>query len=609
MNLAGLFILIFFLPGSLWSQEQLVLRLNEKGLLSTLKMAVRYNTSSKRDTSVLIPRNIYRFKLQKDKFFSSPVFNLINEVSNLDLTKDLEFFLATSDIQVQGDVDVESLKVKLIKSTQSYFDVNLSVKIPRIYAQTKNISLCEKKNKNKLECGKGLKATVSELNVKTFKNPAVINIKIRILNDKSHVRAKVLSVRSNLESPDAPKLNINLKSIEVPKISIVVGGVEQVLDTSNLKAELLNYKEYFASNLLDFVADFLAQDLVEMINRYLVNKGMPQNLEILDYTNAPDHFENLFDNSHSIQVDNTYYHNPYLKRLNAEKIKKDPFSEMLKEIQSIVRRALLLIKLKNISTPNEKDIEVSGSVGLVLNNNYIKVENLVGNSSRKLPSLNLSALNHHDINLAISEPLINSVLDVVNSTNLFQEVFEVISPVQGFHIKSVKLHFTKNNTIAAVVNSEVDLNRIYSKDLLALVKNKIAAFLERNNNNSILYFPIEFELIPRFSKNENGGAMLDVWVKSPFNGSGTLNQFKYPSNVHLANESVRDGVMSELKASLSPFTGKLYSIDVSEFLNQNGILFRPNQISIIDQAYLLLNLDILDINMSILRPENNKVGL
>ena len=61
-------------------------------------------------------------------------------------------------------------------------------------------------------------------------------------------------------------------------------------------------------------------------------------------------------------------------------------------------------------------------------------------------------------------------------------------------------------------------------------------------------------------------------------------------------------MMKELKSSLDPYTNKTYSVDLSKFLNQGGVVFKPNSIFIENGAYLNLNLNILDINFNANKP-------
>jgi hypothetical protein len=587
--------LFLALTSSAFAQDQMVLRLNEKGIMKVLKMALQYNTSAKGSRSVIIPQNIYKFAIPKTQFLSNPIIPVINEISDLNLNKDLEFYLHTSDILVSGEVDEKSLKAQIFNSTENGFDVKISIKLPSISAEGSKLNLCEDKAMNSKTCGDGLKVSLNQLNIHTFGNPISLSIVLKLRTEGKVARVSIKSVETNLEGKDAPSLNINFKSIDLPQISIVINGQETILETSRLKDEILKRKQFLANKLLAFVADFVAHDLAEMINVYLVNKEVATSYQIYRKNN-PMKFDEFISSRDYPLV-------PYQRKpLQPSLQQSNPMTAMMNQISDLVRHAQVDVSLRKISTPSNKDIELSGLVNFMLNGQVMNIKNTLGNSNRQLPKINLDRHRDFDINFAISEPLINGALDLANSTKLFQEVFEAISPVKGVSIRSVKLHFSGIKSLVFVVNAQVDLKLLESKGVKAWFKNRIAAWLERNNNNSVIFFPIEVSVIPVFKTLPGGGTGLDLRVLSPFGLSELPNRFQYPTNVPDMTETVKDGVMEELRASLEPFTNKTYSVDISKFLNQSGVVFVPRSISFSEGAYLLMNLDLLDIKFDSKNP-------
>lgn len=599
----SLFLLVF--TGHVFAQEQMALRLNENGIMKILRMAIQYNTASKESRTVVIPQNIYKFTLPKSQILSNPIVPVINEISDLNMNRDLDFYLNTSDIKISGTVDSKSLKAQIFNSTDTGFDVRLSINLPQIVVNGSKLSLCEDKQKNTKNCGKGLKATLNSLKVTTVSKPVVLTIVLRLKTDGQAARVTVRSVDSNLEGKSAPNLDINFKSLDIPRIAIVINGQESELDTSKLKNEILKRKSFLAKKLLAFAGDFIANDVAEMINVYLVHKSIATSYQVYRKENQPIKFDEFlsYRNDYSVAVDNTYVRKPVIPYpQKTQKAPFNPMTAMMAQISEVIRNAEVAISLKKISTPGNKDIELTGLINFILNNRRINVKNTLGNSNRALPKLDLNAQRNYDINLAISEPLINGALDLANTTKLFQEIFETISPVKGFSIRSVKLHFQSSKAMVAVVNAQVDLKKLESKGIKSWFKNKIAAWLERNNNNSVIYFPIEVAVVPVFKQLASGGTGLDLKVLSPFNSTGLPNKYNYPSNVPNMTETVKDGVMDELRESLEPHTNKTYSVDISKFLNQAGVIFLPKTISINQNAYLMMNLDIVDIKFNSKNP-------
>lgn len=601
MKLWKLALIFTFCSGQLFAQEQLVMRMNEQGIMKILRMAVQYNTATKESRTISIPQNTYKFTIPKRQLLSNPIIPIINEISDLNMNRDLDFYLNTSEIKVSGTVDAKSLRSQIFNSSETGFDVRLSLNLPQIVLTGARLSLCETKQRNSKNCGSGLKATMNSLRVTTLTRPVVLTIVLRLKTDGKVARVTVRSVDSNLDDKVAPGLDINFKSLDVPKIAIVINGQETELDTSRLKNEILKRKSFLAKKLLAFAGDFVANDVAEMINVYLVNKSVATSYQVYKKENYYARFDEFLSARASSPADNTYVRPPLvLHRTKANSV--DPMASLMSQFSEIIRNAQLGISLKKISTPQNKDVELSGLVSFMLNNRRINVRNTLGNSARKLPALNLDSQRNNDISLAISEPLINGALDVANSTKLFQEIFEKLSPVPGFSIKSVKIHFQNERALVAVVNAQVDLKKLKSDGIKSWFKNKIAAWLERNNNNAVIYFPIEVQVVPVFKRLANGGTGLDLRVLSPFNYVNLPNKFNYPSNVPDMTETVKDGVMDELRESLEPHTNKTYSVDLTRFLNQSGVVFQPKSISINQNAYLMMNLDIVDIKFNSKNP-------
>ena len=601
MRLISLSLLFVFTFGTAKAQEQMALRLNEQGIMKVLKMAVQYNTSNKESRTVVIPKDIYKFTIPKSKFSTNPIIPIVNEISDLNLNRDLDFYLNTSDIKVDGNVDINSLKSEILNSNDNGFDVELSLRFSKISVNSSSLSLCEDKQKGKKNCGAGLKLKLNSLSVVTINKPVSISIKLRIKTDGKVARVSVLTVKSNLDLEEGPGLSINFNSIDVPRIAIVIDGQETELDTSKLKDEILKRKSFLAKKLLGFVADFMANDLAEMINVYLVNKSVATSYQIYKKEKPVNFDEFLSQRTYPAVRDNTYVYipRPLPPQFQGD---QDPSISFMNELSKIIQSAQLGISLQKMTTPGNKDIELHGLMSFMLNGSNIHVRNTLGNTNRPLPRLDLSKYRNNDINLAISEPLINGALDVANSTQLFQKIFESMSPVQGFSIKSVKFHFASNKAMVAVVNAQINLNRLASDGISSWFKHLIAAWLERNNNNGIIYFPIEVSVIPVFKSLPNGGAGLDLKVLSPFGSSGLPNNYNYPTNIPNMTSTVKKGVMDELRSSIEPHMNKTYSVDVTKFLNQAGVVFFPKMISINQGAYLLMGLDIADIKFNAKNP-------
>lgn len=613
MNLWPLILL--FVASLSYAQDQLALRLNENGMMKVMQMALKYNTGEAGSRTVVIPQDLYQFTIKQKDLAANPVVNIVTQISDLDLSKDMDFYLSTSDIKFTGTVDPKSLSTVISNSHAQGFDLKISVNLTKVNVSASSLSLCENKVKNQKKCGSGLKTTIKGLKIATLNKPIKLSATMRLNVKQGMATVKVLSVSSNLETSTAPTLNINFSELIVPRIAVVINGQETELDTSNLKAQILERKSFLGKKLMAFAGDFIASDMAEMLNVYLKNTQIATSIEVYNRDSKPTTFDEIEYKDPYIAVrDNTYVRPPIRIEslpvqgpvLKETKPANDVMKVLMDQFTAVIRQAQVALSLKKISTPSNKDVQLSGLLNFVLNHTTIKVKNTLGNSSRTLPVLDLSPYRGHDVNLAISEPVINGALDLVHSTGLFNELLLEVTKMDALTLNSLKLHFTKNNSFKAVANAAVDLKKIrtsFWKDPLDWASTGIGTWLERNNNNSVIYFPLEIEVIPVVVKDEKtGGVSLSLKLKSAFSGDTLINTYGYPSNVGDMYKVVRKGVISKLKEQLDDYSNKTFKVDLTKFLNQSGVEFLPKSIVFSQAAYMLLNIEIKDIKFNSKNP-------
>ncbi|GEM_PF-1118355 len=595
------------------AQEQLAVRVSDKGLIKTMEMAVRYGSGGKKGTTYTIPKDLYSFKIKAKDLLANPIVPLLNEISNLNLKKDLPFYLETSPIVIKGKVDEKSVTSKIVKQSKDGFDVQISVNVPSLTVTASDLSLCETKTKSK-RCGAGLKASVKNLSIGLKGVPVRLSATFRVKTKADIAKVQLLGITTNLKAKNGPKLAINFGQVIVPPIYISINNQETELDTSKLRNEIIKRKEFLSEELVDFAAEFMSSDMAELVNSYLMKEALRTSVTVIDYqkpTPSYNEFDYDLNRYPKAAVDNTYVYIPKYKYdlgtkspLTFNNQKADPIKEILAEITKVVHSAQMKMEVASITTPYAKDIELAGNVEFSLNKQSMKVVNRIANSNRPLPDLDLSSYRSNDVTLALSEPVLNAALDLVAKNNIYQLLLDKYAGVQGFYVKNVKIHFSSKDhqdlsKIYIVANAQVDLNKISSNGALSWVKNKIGAWLERNNNNSVIYFPLQLEIIPTLSRDSAGAVVLKARVNSPFKSNNILkNDYHYASNVPAATATVRDSVIAELKKSFDGFVNKDYTIDLSSFLNEAGVVYVPKTVTVWDSGYLILGIDIKDINFN-----------
>ena len=274
-----LLILVLSMSFATWAQDQMMLRMNHAGIVQLMKMSLQYNQAGNGQTGFKIPAGLYSFKVARGDLAKNPIVGILNEVSDVNLTKDLPFYVSNSEISVVGSIVESSLRTKVSNYTSSGFDLKISFVVDKVKLSARDLSLCETKKGSR--CGNGLKASFKNVSVALRAGNKVsltADFKVNMAADKA--RMTLLKVVSNIAS--GPKLDISIGDVVVPPISIIINDQESQLDTSGIRSEILARRDFLAQKLLSFASEFIAGDLAEMVNKALKNQCIPTNLRLLE---------------------------------------------------------------------------------------------------------------------------------------------------------------------------------------------------------------------------------------------------------------------------------------------------------------------------------------
>jgi hypothetical protein len=654
-------LLVLFVSNLVWaSSDQLGIRINQGGMNSILEQAKKYNAEGKLTKIVTIPKKLYKFVIEKEKLAKNPIVNILNQITDIALDRDLKFNLETELISITGDVASDKLNFSIANQTSEGFDITLNLTVPKVVITSKKITLCDDTYKGKCS---GLKASFISPKVSLVAGtPIKIAANFRVNMKGNSVKIVTKSITTNLNSTNTPpKLNVSFSELIVPEVKISINGQEATLDTSLLKDEVLKKKDFLAKKLVGFAADFLSEDLVEMLNKYLANEELPKDIDIFNYGEIKKfEFRDELFATNIAPADNTYvavkkYLPPTLKApiygsVQSTKTPRDIIIErIVREIKAIVYYAKVTLKLGTLTAPDQKNLELKAKATVKLNSHVMKVGSTLRNDPNVyLPTLNMNRpeFSGDHFQLYISEPLINGMLGIINKVGLYNSIMqqELGEDASGFSINSVHVHFKKvggNQKLFLVANAQIDLRKTATDGLGSWIKKQIGVWLEQYNNNAVIYFPLQIEVNPTVYKDANGKPMLKLKVGSPFGKPslpiqltkpveskkddlypqiythpadntyvaprviGTsfqpiLNDFKYPSNVENMSNTVRDVVVDRLKEAFKSITDKSFDVDIEKMLSQKGVSFDLKNIKFIDSAYLMISADIKDINFETL---------
>jgi hypothetical protein len=574
------------------AQDHFGVSVGHQGVQQIIQSLLK-NTNVQNKT-IKIPKDLHEITIKQKDLLSNPLISALNQISNINLNKDLKIYLKTSDILINTVPDPQSFNIKLENVTSDGFDVRLGLNLSKIHLHTPSIELCESRTNNKsLKCGQGLRVSISDVSVKTLKRPVDLKIQLKIQLRDGLANAKVLKVQSNLGSKISPKLDIDFKKLQVPRIAIIIDGQETELDTSTLEKKLLEKKEYLAFKLLEFTSDFIASDLAAGLNKYLKDKNLSTTISLFKKETKSSDLELMFAPSPYEKRNNLFI--PFENgQIPAEEI----FRNILDSLSEVIRQARLDLTVKSLNSTDDQGIMIKGIFDFILNQTRFNVGVQLGNSSRTMPPLHLNINSKDHFAFAISEPVLNGALDLANSTGLFKEILDQFIKEQSISLRDLKLHFFTPQSFKFVSNVSIDLKMLrqsFWRNPIAWAETEIGIWLERNNNNSVIYFPLEFEIIPVVFYTNEGEAKLSLKVLSAFEGDTLRNTYNYPSNVGNMYQVVRRAVIKKLKAQMDQFENKEFEVDISKFTQKSGIKFRAKNIEFIDQAYIKVSGDILDV--------------
>lgn len=635
------FVLALLFCLTAYAQDQLTVRINEQGLLKVMKMAIVQKTRAAKNRTISIPQKMYTFSIPKAKLVSNPIVSVLNEITDLNMTKDLPFYLNTTAIDILAEVDAKSLKAEILNSKKNGFDIKISINLPKVTVSAPRLSLCEDTSSKGSRCGSGLKADVTNLVIKTINKPVVITAVLRLRTDNDNARVSIVSVNSNLDSNVGPGLDIKKFGLTVPEVILTIEETKTViengiarevvvkhnvpLDTSRLYSEIMKKKTFLSKKLLAFAGDFIAEDVAALVNSYLVKESVQTSWQIQQNDEKPtNNFLELYKPSFNnyTHMDNTYYRKPvtlYPTNLSANSPSSaaggsEVVQKILQELMKVLKKSDLGIATQNVTTPNNKDLQIGASLNFKLGRERIFVRPYLANSNtRELPVINLQSRRASDLNLAISEPVMNGAFELISENGFLDRVLRDYGKMKGVYLaynNKLRIHFTRRNSMVIVANMRVNLAEVDSKGIGGWFENVIGQILESRTTHGIINFPIQIEIVPSMYR-ANGKVMLNVYIKSPFEdncGLGVMNvpkgcgeimnEFGYPSNLNKLHSKVKNGVLAKLKESVGKALPRNEAIDVTPYLNQTLVEFVPTNITFDKEAYMILDLNINNIDFS-----------
>jgi hypothetical protein len=636
----SLFGFILILLGSTstgWAQEHLGLRLGQEGILSILKLAIDQNIKKLEEGTLKVPSKLYDITIKKEQILKNPVISIINDISDINLKKDLKFYVYNSDLSVKSRLNRKSLKLNILKINEQKFEFSIEGQLNLVELNADEIVVCEKKKGKK--CGDGLNVSFSQPSIKLDQNSSPIKLTaVFVINlSGNELKVSFKELKNNLISKPGPVIVPDIAKILLPPMFLTINGqrTEIQIDRKKLKEQLLakEIKQFLSQKTLEFAAEYAAKDLVVILNKYLKEVILSTGFDVFNYQNE-QYYNELFAKPYLAVRDNTYVapsaQEVYFRSLSERQEEaQNVFDMMMSDLSKIIRSAKFSLHLKNFKT-DTKNVDLSFLTNFMINEIGFYPGTTIGNSSTPLAAIHYPVANDH-LQMAISEPLLNSFLDAASRLNIIEKAIDQVVGDPSFSVKGARVHFTEAGTINVIALSEFDLSEVtteyddnesvlsnigkYFETQLGKILQKVSdcasvrvlpygsvVELPKGCRKPIFKFPLQLEVRPWLEQNENNETVLAFKVENPFKDEMNFkNQYGYPSNFNLLVDKVQKGVISGFKEKLSEVIGQTYRVPLNEYLEHDSVKFKLKRVAVLKKSHLVIGADIDKVDLNELR--------
>ena len=536
--------------------------------------------------------------IQKELFQHNPVIEKLQQFLIIDLSKDLEYTVKWSPLNIETNISDKKIFVTSIDSKS--LKVAIRIELDEFSLWGRSIEIIEKsvRFKNRKAYG-GLYARFDNFNVSLNKDNKVQAVAIFNIDFKSS-KAKVNldKVYSNLSRPQdqseeliyekynlltsTPRFWVNFKNFYMPPPVLSINGETFEIDPQKIEDVILEEKKFLAKKLVAMAADFFANDLAEILNTSFLNKfnTIASSFKLVDY------------------------YDPYA---TCEEIaKSDLMNELQVLMKSMIYETHFELHLDRVETPKNEDLQLGFEIQLSLNEKSLGISPYIHNRKIPLGKLDYSqprkSLHKHedyDFALAISEPLMNSILNAGSDHQVYQNVIDQFMPMPGVKINAINLHFVNiddgrisNSAIDVVAQIEVHFDELEYKsktptwgswfyDSMAWSKNQIASLLESGK----VYFPLQMRFYPKLI-NKGSRYLIQLNAIGPLNYRGIKNHYGYPYKKMYS--VVENGIIERIKSDLAPQLKHIPEIDITSYLNLSGVQLKPVDVFTKNTGHLII---------------------
>lgn len=600
--------------------EHLGIHFSEKGLQSLFEALLTEYEHNKVHKKFYIKPGFTQTKIPVANLLQNPIIsNLREKFINIDVSNDLPLYVDWGDINVIAKGNPNK-RIIIPKGKNKDLSFIIKAQLEELVIEMDYLKICEFKDE-KSQCikDKGLYGNFKGIKI-SLENGSFIDI-LSIFNinfKKNSFNTEFSEILTNLIpsetkyqklliskyglEKDVPKINLSFEDFEMPTPKLKIEDEVFEIQIKDISDAILKEKNFIASVITKFTGEYLAQDFTKTFNDNIGPKiqKIKTSYQFIEYDKYRDR---------SQKVSQAFKKSPSegLKLLNEYHRIPDKSDNSIQTIKNLLHYSIYkangTVELNSVRSNSLHDLLVHFDLDFKLNKKKLNIINYLHNDKTfkvgKVESKNF--LMNDDLSLVISESIINSSLDLINSSTFVKSAFKELVKINGVSLNSLKVHFNSlPNTctldkVYIVANLKIKLNKLKSNGPLSYLKNKIGSVLE----DGVIWFPLQLSFSPRISKDEDGKTKLKLIFDQYIADNNITNKFNYP--IKDMYSIVEEGVISTLKDELRETLETPLSIDLSNLLQSvPGINFDLTNISFLSSGHLVLGAKIESINLNLL---------
>ncbi len=650
--------ILLLVSQSVWAKHTAV-NITANGLGNILGKVVSSYHESQGTRSLTYSQKTVFEKIPASAFNDNKVIKAINEFVPLNQREDFVFYIDTSPIKIDGNILENSLRVST-KGTHKNFDIGIKVSVDGLNIHGSSIELCELK-KWKCDREKNLYGKIKNYSISTRdKLDLAAVLTVNVVNGKTNIKFK--EMYSNLKAPRTSteqyvynqlgisktpvRLNINFSDFELPPLKLTIDGEELRTDLTKLKGAILAQKNSLGASLALFAGEFIAKDLVSLINKEVMDPAdnIKSKFAILDYERELEDLRS--------QIGQMFNTNARPINFNSNMTMMDKVKAILK---AVISSAKYDLEFSGAKATQMKNLSLQFKNSFSLNGRKWNLGESLRNGKGKLSEIDFSKLKdkNYDFAVAISEPVLNGALDALNKTNVVQRIVKDAADMKGIYVKKIHLHLegggtrtikvrdrsnyttTQYPTIAAdntrvvrprnyelerasnsferpsyddgfkeiqvtskgeivlVAEVEIKLSELPTDGIGNYISNGIGSMVEGGS----IWFPLEISFVPRLVKRD-GKMFISFKASNPIQGKTLRNTYGYPYKEMWSK--VENSVLGTLEEDLLPELESLPEIEITSFLDVDGLKLTPKNIYVEKSGHIIITTDIERLNLKTL---------